>query len=449
MSDLEELQARAATVTSSVTGALLDRERLQIVKAPPGAGKTHLLLELLAAGSGDKMRLAVATFTNAQADEICQRLEREYPHISAVRFISGSALEPDVHPPTQVVRETKKLPHGPCVVVATTAKWSAISCEPFDVLLVDEAWQIAWADFLMLRGTASRFVLIGDPGQIPPVVSIPTDRWETSPNPPHIPTPELLIAQPSLGTRLHELPGTRRLPADAAALVNEFYDFEFGAFAAPKERYVRLGTNGAKQPLDRALDLLADTSVVGVTIPTPDDGPPVEIDDKIAQEVSALVARLLERDATASHDAATMSKPRPLGPKDIGIVATHRVMNTHLHHELPPKLRNQIRVDTPERWQGLERKVMIAVHPLSGATEPTSFELETGRLCVMASRHRCALIVVARDHIPDTLRGHIVSAEQPVGRIDSSGLGHQRHSRFWDHLARTRLCRGAVIGNMV
>jgi hypothetical protein len=261
--------------------------------------------------------------------------------------------------------------------------------------------------------------------------------WETSPNPPHIPTPELLLAQPTLKAALHELPGTRRLPADAAKLVNEFYDFEFGAFAAPAERYVRLGTNGAKQPLDRALDLLAETSVVGVTIPTPDDGPPVEIDDKIAHEVSKLVARLLERDATVSHDTTTVRKPMPLVARDIGIVASHRVMNTHLHHELPAKLRNDIRVDTPERWQGLERKVMIAVHPLSGATEPTSFELATGRLCVMASRHRSALIIVARDHIPDTLRGHIVSAEQPVGRVDVSGLGHRRHSRFWGQLAQT------------
>jgi hypothetical protein len=128
-----------------------------------------------------------------------------------------------------------------------------------------------------------------------------------------------------------------------------------------------------------------------------------------------------------------------LQPEDIGIVSTHRTMNTRLHYRLPKGLQHQVRVDTPERWQGLERKVMIAVHPLSGVVEPTAFELETGRLCVMASRHRCALLVATRDHIPDTLRQHIVTADQPVGRSDVSGVGHRRHTRFWDRL-RARDC---------
>ena len=38
------------------------------------------------------------------------------------------------------------------------------------MLFVEEAWQMAWADFMLLGQVAPRFVLIGDPGQIPPVV---------------------------------------------------------------------------------------------------------------------------------------------------------------------------------------------------------------------------------------------------------------------------------------
>lgn len=52
-----------------------------------------------------------------------------------------------------------------------------------------------------------------------------------------------------------------------------------------------------------------------------------------------------------------------------------------------------------------------------------------------SARHQCGLILVTRDHIPDTLREHIVSAEQAVGCADVSGLGHHRHSRFWAQLA--------------
>ena len=66
-----------------------------------------------------------------------------------------------------------------------------------------------------------------------------------------------------------------------------------------------------------------------------------------------------------------------------------------------------IQVTTPERWQGLQRAVMIAVHPLSGVQTPSAFDLETGRLCVMASRHKAACIFITRDHVGDTLNSHL------------------------------------------
>jgi hypothetical protein len=116
----------------------------------------------------------------------------------------------------------------------------------------------------------------------------------------------------------------------------------------------------------------------------------------------------------------------------VGIAATHRVVNTAIWQALPERLRGEVVVDTPERWQGLQRKVMIVVHPLSGVMAPSAFDLETGRLCVMASRHRAGLIVVSRDHVRSTLETHIPAAEQPVGRPDVTGRGHQANLRFWE-----------------
>jgi hypothetical protein len=78
---------------------------------------------------------------------------------------------------------------------------------------------------------------------------------------------------------------------------------------------------------------------------------------------------------------------------------------------------------------------MIAIHPLSGVIEPSEFDLETGRLCVMASRHRSALVVVSRDHVSSTLDSHIPSAQQAVGRPDVVGRGHQQHTQFWNALS--------------
>lgn len=174
-------------------------------------------------------------------------------------------------------------------------------------------------------------------------------------------------------------------------------------------------------------------------MPTPHSGVPLEQDSEIAALAARLAVRLLERTANASCDDDR--KACPLQARDIGISATHRVMNSEVLSALPQELRNQesgIRVDTPERWQGLERKVMIVVHPLSGVVHPSAFDLETGRLCVMASRHRSGMIVVSRDHILETLESHIPSAEQAVGRPDVTGRGHWQNLKFWETLAGQR-----------
>ena len=77
---------------------------------------------------------------------------------------------------------------------------------------------------------------------------------------------------------------------------------------------------------------------------------------------------------------------------------------------------------------------MIIVHPLSGVIEPSAFDLETGRLCVMASRHRAGLLVVSRDHLGETLERYLPAAEQAPGRPDVVGKGHSRNLEFWGAL---------------
>ena len=47
-----------------------------------------------------------------------------------------------------------------------------------------------------------------------------------------------------------------------------------------------------------------------------------------------------------------------------------------------------------------------ALHPLSGRVDATAFHLEAGRLCVLASRHRHACIMVARAGIQELLDAH-------------------------------------------
>lgn len=434
--DRAAIQTESLRVERSLKD-LVEHTNLVVVKAPPGSGKTYLLLKAVDHAAGLGMRVAVGAQTNSQANDICRRLANDYPHLSVHRFAARGAPPRDLGPTVHWIKERGELPHGPAVVVSTIAKWSLTNLEePFDILMVDEAWQMAWSDFMLCGRVAPRFVLIGDPGQIPPVVPIPVRRWETSPRAPHQPAPELILADTGLPFEALELPACRRLPFDSVDLIRPFYDFEFAAWAQPGERRLLVGSppNG-HHPADPALEMLRTGSVSALTLPTPPEGPPLELDHEVAILAAKTALRVLEREATAIDDES--GDERRLDPEDIGLVATHRIVNTAMQQALPPGLRNAIRVDTPERWQGLERKLMIAVHPLSGVTEPSAFDLETGRLCVMTSRHRAGLVIVARDHIPETLQSNIPAAEQAVGRPDISGRGHEANLEFWETMTES------------
>lgn len=435
----EQVRQRIIDLENDVETALREEVdgggRLVIVKAPPGSGKTRTLLRTATYAQNRGLSVAIGAQTNAQADDICRRLARDHSSVRVFRFAAKGGDPQDLGPNVSWVTETAALPAGQrCIVVATVAKWGMVNLvAPFDLLFIDEAWQMKWADFMLCGQVSERFLLIGDPGQIPPVVPIDASRWETSERPPHFPAPEVIINDPELPrtARVLALPASRRLPHDTVGLIHPFYDFDFDAWAGPGERSVRVDVKGG-DGMDRAMQLLATGSVVAVTIPTPDAGPPLERDEEVAATAAKLVMRILQQGARVRDDGAE----RALAPKAIGISSTHRAMNTALYLALPEPLRGRVIVDTPERWQGLERDVMIAVHPLSGVVRPSEFDLETGRLCVMASRHRAALIIVSRDHVGDTLARTIPSAAQAVGRPDVAGRGHKVHTDLWGALER-------------
>ncbi len=307
--------------------------------------------------------------------------------------------------------------------------WRSLT-SPFDVLFVEEAWQLGWGDFILLGQVSERFVLIGDPGQIPPVVSTDVSRWATAPRPPHAPAPQVILDDETIECLHLSLPSTRRLPHDTVELIRSFYGFSFDALARAGERFVEAGGR-SRDAADKALDLLRTGSTVAYTVPTPEGGPPLDYDDELAEIAASLVERLLRREATCVLDGTRGT----LQPSDIGISATHRIMNGAIEKRLRGKLRDVV-VDTPERWQGLERKVFVVVHPLSGVVRPSAFDLETGRLCVMASRHKAGLVVVSRDHVGETLDEFLPRGEHALGQRDVAGRGHARNLEFWNALAR-------------
>lgn len=161
------IKEKVDETTERLVKHVRDEGRLAVVQAPPGSGKTYLLLQAAKAAYARRQRVAIATQTRSQADDICRRLSEM--GLSCIRFVAQHEMAREQPPRVTGISNHQELPSDACIVVGTTAKWGLIQLKnPFDVLFVEEAWQMAWADFMLLGQVAPRFVLIGDPGQIPP-----------------------------------------------------------------------------------------------------------------------------------------------------------------------------------------------------------------------------------------------------------------------------------------
>jgi hypothetical protein len=410
-------------LTQSAIAALKGEQRVYLVKAPPGSGKTTLLLGVLRELRSKRKRLAVATQTNSQADDLCARWV-EYGLGPITRLVAG---DDDASRPAgvTVITGADNIRDTACIVVATAAKWGWTSgFDPFDVLFVDEAWQMPWATFATLPHVAGNFMLIGDPGQIQPIVTVDTSRWDIAPVPPHRPAPEVLLQRQ--GVSCGTIAQTFRLPSDTVELVRGFYDFAFDAVAKAGARKLLVDPGAERGPVADVLAQASTSSIVAATRRMPSHGSVPNDDPEIAFDAAQIVRHLLDRKAQVEIDGDR----RLLTADDIGVVATHRVMLSIIRDYLRAATPT-VTVETPERWQGLQRPVMVAVHPLSATRNPAAFDLATGRLCVMASRHQVALVVVSRDHVADTLVENLPDATQAPSKPDDVGRGHAAHSRFW------------------
>ena len=98
--------------------------------------------------------------------------------------------------------------------------------------------------------------------------------------------------------------------------------------------------------------------------------------------------------------------------------------------------------DTANRLQGREFDVTIVLHPLSGRRDATAFHLESGRLCVLTSRHRHACIVVARAGIPALLDAHPSSEPVHLNEPVKFPDGWEANQALMAHLSRFNVAAG-------
>jgi superfamily I DNA and/or RNA helicase len=85
-----------------------------------------------------------------------------------------------------------------------------------------------------------------------------------------------------------------------------------------------------------------------------------------------------------------------------------------VRERLPRELA-EVFVETADRFQGLERPIMLVYHPLSGRSDADAFHLDAGRMCVALSRHRIACFVVSRAGVRDMLLRYAPSGDRILG----------------------------------
>ena len=76
-------------------------------------------------------------------------------------------------------------------VAATAGASAGRDAPPIGLLVVDEAYQVTFADVLSASAKAEQILLVGDPGQIGPVTTSNPAMWQGRPDAPHLRAPEV------------------------------------------------------------------------------------------------------------------------------------------------------------------------------------------------------------------------------------------------------------------
>lgn len=416
-----QAQAEARVVVDRVLDALRadDWGNALVVNSPPGAGKSTLVVDAarVLVGELDAETAPIVVQTNNQADDLVRRF-------AAVGVRVGRLASEKHHVPAEIAGAPQvTVSHrwrdlaGCRVIVSTAKKWAWCndrrSAPPpkFAIGIIDEAYQMRSDALFAVANLFDRAVAVGDPGQLDPFTTIDDSRWAGQALGPLATAAGVLLrSYPHVPLRL---PVSWRLPPSATTVVSEaFYDRAFAAGTLPLERALHLSRVDIGGPADRVLDQAAASGWAYWELPAKFT---TRVDGEIVTALVDIAVRLLARAPETACELAPSG--RQLSGARVAIATAHRdqaeavrgaLRDAAAEHGMPEL--ELIAVDTANRHQGREYDVVLAWHPLAGRRDATEFHLESGRLCVMISRHRHACIVVGRAGIAELLDAHPLAA---------------------------------------
>lgn len=350
---------------------------LFLIVGPPGTGKTSfgMLNTLKEELSDPTSSVLLLSYTNRAVDEICSKLIAE--GIDFIR-VGGSLTCSDECRPyllesksSQIKNkdELHRLLSGTRIYAGTTSSLNShteiFKLKTFSLAIIDEASQILEPHIIGIlsshtNGSPSikKFVLIGDHKQLPAVVKQTEDESGISCSP--LSEIGLTDCRQSFFERMYKLHRDNpevcqmltfhgRMHEDIALFPNKsFYNSKLQAVPLPHQTSVLPAASTCEDLADRVLH---EHRIAFINTPVPAD----TISDKVNTIEAELIAQIAVRTYEKYHDSFDADKT-------IGIIVPYRnqiaaVRNCIEKYGIEP-LRH-ISIDTVERFQGSQRKVII------------------------------------------------------------------------------------------
>lgn len=439
-----------------------------LLKAAAGAGKSFALRRMVASALEHERcgRVAVAAFANKQIFPLAEELGRALGRERVCLFVSKDLAESvpaSVADAAIVEPDYKEVPPDVAVVVATSHKLegglrylaqvlvpAANGEAPFDVLFVDEAWQLPLHRYQAIVRAAPISVGVGDVGQLPPL-DPGQNPWRGDPG--HNPYRAWPTAYENEATTWsRELPAVWRPTASQLSLWRAFYgDWEsLDCVAGPGDRSIDTSSVAG--------DSAAIWNQVATGVPTlvevdglPDPDAP-DIDPPLLATLEGWLDDLLgagftlqRRTYDDSGDPTGWAAVDLAGCTDETLIAILATRNQAVDdaQEMVERLRQRhglaegvIVASTVDSWQGQTNAITVAVHPLSGASVLDEFNSAFGRLAVTCTRATHGLLLVSRRNLDDLLTIAAPRPGTPFGEPGTRQLPRQTHQRILATFAR-------------
>lgn len=363
-----------------------------IVDSPPGAGKTTLVTHIvnwLSRRAG--LSVTIATPTVAAAESVARRAA-EVAGPDTLALVGSSfkqsfdgVLSPNADPDDRLTRK-RRIDRGEWVIDVRTVASCRMSPPETDILIIDEAYQVSFADAAAAAENAEQVLLVGDPGQIGPTMTIDTRPWERSRIAPHHRSPEG-FAQRDDAVILH-LPCTYRLGPVTTAAIAPLYDFTFDS-ARPDVAVRGMG------------------EVESVIVPASESVTGMEAMRAVVDRVVELVGAELD------SEGGTFT----LTDRDVAVVAARNEQTSMLTGLLRSHGLEKVTVGTADRLQGGQWAAVVALDPFYGSPVGSSHSRSLGRLCVMVSRHMAHLTWVTSHDWREVIEATPMDDHEQAGHV--------------------------------